>query len=82
MLVALSGKIIVIVNPSVWGFEGIIQRFEGLAYRAVTHDDRFAGDWNGAFILQNCPQACSRVLYCRSQMATALVSSYVTPIYL
>ena len=28
MLVALSGQIIVIADPSVWGFEGIIERFE------------------------------------------------------
>ena len=28
VLVALSGKIIVIGDPSVWGFEGILQRFE------------------------------------------------------
>ena len=28
------------------------------AYRAVTHDGRFARVWNGAFILQNCPSAC------------------------
>ena len=27
MLVALSGQIIVIVVPSVWGFEGMIHRF-------------------------------------------------------
>ena len=28
MLVALSGQIIIIVDPSVSGFEGMIQRFE------------------------------------------------------
>ena len=28
VLVALSGKIIVIADPSVWGFEVITQRFE------------------------------------------------------
>ena len=28
MLVALSGKIIIIVDPSVLGFEGMFQRFE------------------------------------------------------
>ena len=31
MLVALSGQIIGIANPSVWRFEGIIQRFEVIA---------------------------------------------------
>ena len=28
MLVVLSGQIIFIADPSVWGFEGVIQRFE------------------------------------------------------
>ena len=28
MLVVLSWQIIILADPSVWGFEGIIQRFE------------------------------------------------------
>ena len=53
-----------------------------LAYRAFIHDSGFVGGWNGAFILQNCLFACQQALYCTSVMATAFVSSYVTPMYL
>ena len=31
MLVALSGRIIIIINLSLWGFKGIIQMFEATA---------------------------------------------------
>ena len=107
VLVALSGQVIVIADASLWGFEGIIQRFEVtaigtnvygarditeehfsfialsfLAYRAVIHDGGFVRGWNVAFILQNCLFACWQALYCWSMMATAFVSSYVSPMYL
>ena len=35
-----------------------------LAYRALIHDGRFVRGWNGAFILQNCPFACWKAIYC------------------
>ena len=37
MLVALSGQINVIVVPSIWGFEGMIQRFEVTATDTNEH---------------------------------------------
>ena len=59
--------------PIAWSF---------LAYKAVIHDGRFMRSWNVAFILQNCPFACWQVMYCWPVIATAFVSSYMTPIYL
>ena len=107
VLVTLSGQIIVIVDPSVSGFEGMIQRFEVtatgmnvcgtwdidrepcsfiawsfLAYRAITQEGGFMRGWSGAFILQNCLLAWWHAMYCWSVIATAFVSSYVTPMYL
>ena len=37
MLVALLGQIIVIVDPIVWEFDGIIQRFEATAIDMNVH---------------------------------------------
>ena len=52
-----------------------------LANRAVIHDGWFVRGWNGAFILQNCLFACWQAMYCWSMMASAIISSYVTPVY-
>ena len=107
VLVALSGQIIVIVDPSVSWFERMIQACEVtatvsnlcgkwdidkghfspiawsfIAYRAVIHDDWFVRGWNGVFIQQNSPFACWQAMYNWSMIATAFVSSYVTPICL
>ena len=37
VLVALSGQISVIVDPWVWGFDGMIQRFEVTAIGMYVH---------------------------------------------
>ena len=50
VLVALSGEITIIACPCVWGFEGIIQRFEATAIGMNVHGARDITNGHCSFI--------------------------------